>query len=475
MQRNARTSVMWSGIQQISIAGIQFLITIILARILSPSDYGLIAMLTVFFAFSQAFVDSGLSGALIQKKEITDSDYNAVLVFSIIVSVCLYLILFLCAPLIAMLFHNELLIPITKVYMLDLIINALCMVPFARLQRDLKFDVIAKITTTSSFLSGCLAVWMAYSGFAYWALVVQLLFSSGLNAICYWCVAGWRPDFRFSYTSLKSMMSFGVPVMLTSVVNSIYNNIYSLIIGGKYTAVDLGLYNRANSFASFVPTNFSSFSLRALFPVFSRYQDNLQEFKERILTTLNLSLFVVTPINVFIFFFSDDIIEVVLTEKWLPMSFFMKILSVSSLFYIATNLQYNALKSLGRTKELFKSELTKRIIGMLIVFITVWYGIKVMVLGLLFFSIIEFYIGSYYIKRNANITALEQILQGLKIFIISVLAGIIAFICSTMISNMIVKLLLSAFLYFAIYLSFSFIKKEKGLVFLLHLINRNKM
>lgn len=466
MKSDAKRSVLWSGIQNVANQGIHFVITVIIARILSPEDYGLIAMLTIFYALAQAFIDSGLSGALIQKKSCTEKDYNSVFVFSIVVSALLYVILFFCAPFIAILYKNDLLVLLSRVYLFSLVINAVGIVPMTIMHKNLQFKQFAYITTGINIVSGIIAILAAYCGLAYWALVFQVMITSILSTLLYFIKTRWKPTFVFSLDSFKSMIAYGFPVMLTSIVHAIYNNIYSLVIGAKYDSRELGLYNRAYSFSSIVPTTFSNFTMRAMFPVLARIQDNIDELKHKILDMLHLSLYVVIPINVYLIFNCKDIIILVLGEKWIELEPYFVVLCVSSIAYVYTNMHMTTFKTIGKTKKLFMSETIRKVLGLLTVIITAPYGVMVMVYGLLIYSIIDVIISSLFLNKCIPIGVINQIKASFTPIIFSLLSGGLSLILYRNIADFYFRFVVCALSFWGAYTFFSLVFKEKGIFFL---------
>lgn len=326
MKGDAHKSLLWSGIQQFVVFGIQFGVGIVLARLLTPFDFGVIAMQGVFFAISNAFIDCGLEGALIQKKECTREDANSAFIFSVTISVALYLLLFFGAPLIQDFYQTPNLGKVLRVSALVLMINAAGIVPRSLLQRQLRFKELAIASTTIYFFAGAVAVYMAYHGYAYWALVGQTLLAAVLINIAYYVYTRWHPTFKFSIESFRQLITFGLPMLLTALVHALYNNIYSLVIGKRYDAHQLGLYNRAENYSGYVSLNLSDMSMRAMYPILSRVQDDLEQLKVAALRILHTSAFIVVPVNVFLLVKAEDIIRILLTEKWLEMAPLMQVM-----------------------------------------------------------------------------------------------------------------------------------------------------
>lgn len=468
MKSDAKRSVLWSGVQNIASQGIHFIITIIIARILTPEDYGVVAMLSIFFALAQAFIDSGLSGALIQKKDCTEKDFNSVFVFGVSVAVVFYLIFFVSAPLIAKLYNNELLINLTRVYLFNLVINAVGIVPMTIMQKNLQFKQFAVISISISLFAGVVAIFMAYCGMAYWALVMQIMITSTLSSIAYYIKTKWRPTFSFSMDSFKSMISYGFPVMLTSIVHAVYNNVYSLIIGAKYSAKDLGLFNRAYSFTGIVPNTISNFTMRGMFPILSRIQDDRPTLVNKIYEILHLTLYIVLPINIYVLFNCTDVIQVILGEKWLGIVPYIRILCISCMAYIYTNLHMTTFKTIGRTKQLFVSETVRKVLGLLTVLITAWYGVMAMVYGLLVYSIVDVVVSTLFLRRQIAIGIRGQIKESLSPAILSVIAGVVTILLSFVISNLYIRFFVCLAAFGGSYILLSVLFKERGVRFFMN-------
>ncbi len=465
MKSDAKRSVFWSGIQNIVDQAIRFIITIIIARILTPEDYGLIAMLSIFFGLAQAFIDSGLSGALIQKRNCSEKDYNSVFVFALVVSTILYTIIYICSPLIANLYNNDLLIDLSRVYLSCLVINAIGLVPMTIMHKNLLFKQYAYVTTGINIFSGVAAITAAYIGLAYWALVFQIMISSVSSTISYFIITKWRPTMSFSIVSFKSMISYGFPVLLTSIVHAIYNNLYSLVIGAKYNSKELGIFNRAYSFATLVPTVFSDFTMRAMFPVLSRIQDNRKELVGKVLEMIHLSMYVVVPINFYLIFNCSDVICIILGEKWLELVPYLSLLCVSCLAYVYTNIHMTIFKVIGKTKILFFSETARKVLGLVVITITVPHGVMVMVYGFLVYSVIDVIISATFLNYCLRVGVINQILESINPVIFSMMAGGCCYLMSGLIEHLYLRFFICLLFYAITYLTLSVLFKERGFLF----------
>jgi len=465
MKGDAHKSLLWSGVQQFVVFGIQFGVGVLLARLLNPYDFGVIAMQGVFFAISSAFIDCGLEGALIQKKECTKADANSAFIYSMSISVALYVLLFLSAPIIEEFYHTPNLGKVIRISALVLMINAVGIVPRSLLQRQLRFKELALASTTIQFFAGFVAVMMAYHGYAYWALVGQTLLAAGLMAVAYYIYTRWWPSLQFSMESFRQLITFGLPMLLTALVHSIYNNLYSLVIGKRYDARQLGLYNRAENYSCYVAYSLSDMSMRALYPILSRVQDDLAQLKVAALRILHASAFIVVPINIFLLIKAEDIIRILLTDKWLEMAPLMQVMCVSSMAYVVANLHTNLFKAIGRTQILFICELIKKILGILILLLTFQYGLMVMVWGILIYALLNILVSSYFVWRFVGITLLEQGKEVYMVVFNSLIPVLVCFPIVFFIDQPYMRFAFSFISYFVLYILLAWIENDKAIDF----------
>ena len=467
MKGDTHKSLLWSGVQQFVVFGIQFGVGILLARLLDPYDFGVIAMQGVFFAISNAFIDCGLEGALIQKRECTRADENSAFIFSASMSVTLYLLLFFSAPVIEEFYHTPNLRKVLRVSALVLMINAVGIVPRSLLQRQLRFKDLAVVTTSVSLFSGVVALFMAYNGYAYWALVGQTLLAAVLMNMAYYAYLRWWPSFKFSTESFRQLFSFGLPMMFTSLVHAVYNNLYSLVIGKRFNAWQLGLYNRAENYSSYVSYNLSDMSMRALYPILSRAQDDMARLNEGALRILHASAFFVVPINVFLMVKAEDIVVITLTEKWIAMVPLMQILCIARMAYVVSNLHFNLFKAIGRTQILFICELVNKILGILVLLITFQYGLMVMVWGLLVYAALSILVSSCFIWYFIGITLQEQVRQVYMVIFNSLISILACILIGALFGNICFRLELSVVVYFSVYGILAWVEKDKAIDFLM--------
>ncbi|KAA6316526.1 Teichuronic acid biosynthesis protein TuaB, partial [termite gut metagenome] len=319
--------VVWSAVDRFSVQGIQFVLSIILARLVAPSEYGLIAMLGIFLAIAQTFIDSGFSNALIQKKDRTETDYSTVFYFNIAVAGIVYAILFICSPYIAGFYKEPQLEIITKWVGLNIVISAFSIVQRTKLTVKLDFKTQTKASLLAVIVSGCIGIALAYQGFGVWALVIQALSSSFLNTLLLWIFAKWKPSLIFSWQSFHILFSFGSKLLLSSLLHTLYMNLYTLIIGRRFSAVNVGYFNRSQTLAMFPSTNITDIISRVMYPSLCSIQDEEERLKKLFFKYLRMVSFIVFPLMIGLSVLSKPLIQVVLTDKWLPAASLLSILS----------------------------------------------------------------------------------------------------------------------------------------------------
>ncbi|MDO4165402.1 MAG: lipopolysaccharide biosynthesis protein, partial [Bacteroides sp.] len=348
VKNKAVKGVMWNTIERFSSQGIQFVLTIVIARLLSPSDYGLIAMLSIFMAIAQTMIDSGLYNALIQKQDRTETDYNTMFYFNFVVSAIIYLLLFVSAPLIASFYEQPLLVKIIRVYCLVLVTNSLGVIQVARLTIALDFKKQMIATLSSVVVGGGLGLGMAYSGFGVWTLVFQNLIGNLTWVFVLWYYTRWRPGWEFSWTSFRSLFSFGSRLLIASMLNTLYTNMYSLVIGKYFNASTLGYFNRSYTLGQFPVQNFGNVVQKVLYPIQCKYQNDNDKFNQIFITYLRLSGFILFPLMIGLAVLSAPIITLLLTDKWLPAASLFQILCLAFMWFPTMQANVSVLDAKGR-------------------------------------------------------------------------------------------------------------------------------
>lgn len=462
-------SVLWSAIERFSVQIVQFVLTIILSRLISPSDYGLIAMLSIFMQIAQSFVDSGFSNALIQKKDRTETDYTTVFVFNILISVAAYLLLFISAPYIAAFYNEPLLTSICRVIGLNIIIQGLSVVQIAKLTIELNFKRQASASLISIVVSGIIGVYCAYKGFGVWALVVQTVLNSLLNTSLLFIITKWRPVESFSWKSLSSLFSFGSKLLVSGLLHTIYVNLYSLVIGKRYSSSDVGYYNQSNQIARFPSVSLMAIITRALYPIQCRNQNDDKVLKDTFLQYLSMSSFIVFAIMIYIASNAEPLVIILLTDKWAPIIPILRVLSIGYVFTSITVLNNQILNVKGRSDLYLKVEVLKKILGIIILIATLPFGVLVMSIGILVYNICDMLLVMTFAKKVIPINIKQQLITILPIFLIIFITGCLTFFAISFAESAVFKLIIGTITYAVSIYTFSHVFQIKECGYIINL------
>lgn len=452
----------WSSVERFSNQGVQFVFSIILARLLSPSDYGIIAMVTIFFAVAQSFVDSGFSNALVRKTDRVEEDLSTCFYFNIGVGIIAYIVLFLIAPLVANFYNQPILSPIIRITGLGVILNSLCVVQQALFTIKIDFKSQAKITLSATVISGIVGIILAYQGYGIWALVWQGVASSIVRMGLLWLMSKWRPRTGFSKSSFNYLFGYGSKLLASGLLDTIYNNIYPIVIGKFYNPAQLGNYSRALGWAQLPSANITSILQRVTFPVLSAIQDDTLRLQNSYRRLLKLSAFIVFPLMMGLAAIASPLIRVILTAKWDGCVLYLQILCFALMLYPIHAINLNLLQVKGRSDIFLRLEIIKKIIGVVILIITIPLGITAMCLGMVFSSIICLIVNTYYTSRFIDVGLLTQ-LKDLRIILInSLMMGGGIYILTSFIDIEGLKLVMGIVIGFLLYFigSFYFSKAE---------------
>lgn len=429
LKRKAIHGISWSAIDSLANSGITFFVGIILARILLPAEFGLIGMITIFIAISNSIVDSGFSSALIRKVKTKRIDYNTVFYFNLCLGILLYIILFLCAPAISRFFNEPILISITRVMGTILVINAFGIVQRTLLVKEVNFKIQTKISLLSSITSGIVGVGLAYGGYGVWSLVAQQVVRQLLNSMFLWVFNTWRPVLEFSKKSFKELFGFGSKLLISGLIDTIYRNIYYLVIGKFYLAEQLGQYTRANQFSSFFSNNLTNMVQRVSYPVLCKVQedDNSEKLKEAYRRIIKATMLISFTFMLGLAAIAKPLVLVLIGDKWLPSVIYLQILCFGAMFYPLSAINLNMLMVKGRSDLFLKLEIIKKSIAIGPIVIGVFYGIELMLVGGVLVSIIAYIINSFYSGRLINYSTIPQIKDALPTLIVAIIVSALMF------------------------------------------------
>ena len=414
----------WSLFERVGQQGILFVISIILARLLLPEEFGLIAMLTIFMAIAQSFINSGFGQALIQKQNTTHIDECSIFYFNIVVGFLAAGLLCLVAPWIAGFYNQPLLAPLTYALSLNLIINAFGLVQTTLLTKQIDFKTQLKVSVISTIISGTIGVTMAYKGFGVWSLVIQSLSSNFFRTVLLWFFYTWRPSLVFSFVSLRSMFAFGSRLLASGLLDTIFGNIYLVVIGKLFSPVSLGFYSRAKEFKQLPVSNISSIVSRVTFPVFSSVQNDKPRLKRGVRKALTMLGIVNFPMMIGLVIVAKPLVLVLLTEKWLPCVPYLQLSCVPGMLYPLHVINLNVLIAQGRSDLFFRLEILKKILVVIAISITYRWGIIAMIYGQMATSCIAYYLNAYYTGKLLNYPITEQIQDLLPSLMLSGIMGL---------------------------------------------------
>ncbi len=422
------TNLIWRFFERAGSQGLMAVVTIILARLLTPSVFGIVALVMIFTTILQVFIDSGMGSALIQKKDADDLDFSSVFFFNIIVCLVLYLCMFFAAPLIALFYKMPELVSIIRILSITLIISGVRNIQQAYVSRYLLFKKFFYATVGGTICGAILGIWMAYEGCGVWALVVQHLCTSVIGTVILWYTVSWRPKKIFSFHRLKNLFSYGWKLLVSALLDTGYNNLTFLMIGNLYTPVELAFYERGSNFPHFIVSNINTAIDSVLFPTMSARQKNREQVRSMTRYAIKTSTYLMMPIMMFLAVCAESIVRLILTEKWLPCVFFLRIFCFTYAFWPVHTANLNAIKALGRSDLFLKLEVIKKAVGFLVLFATIFISIEAMALSLLFTSVLSQIINAWPNRRLLGYHYVDQLKDMLPQIGLSVVMGVVLFI-----------------------------------------------
>lgn len=421
------TSMIWSATQRFGVLILSFVTNLILAWYLSPNDFGAIGMLTIFISLSETIIDSGLGAALIQKKDPSELDYSTVFWCNLLISVVLYLLLFFTAPLISIFYKMEILTPLLRVKAIVLIIQGFRLIQTTRLQKQLNFKKISIVYLTASFISTVAAIVAAVLGLGVWALVIKTLLDTFIRTLIFWFIEKWKPLFKFSKESFKELFSFGAVMLSTSIITTLYTNIQALIIGKAFSATELGYYTQAYKLEE-VPANaIEQIVNQVSFPVFSKLKDDIEKMKKGLQKIVISISYVFFPLMIFCIVCALPIFNFLYPDKWAPAIPYFRCLCLAGMMESVNTMHTNLLKASGKKGLYFKIQLIKRIIGMILIITSVYFGIIGLLIARIVIEYLFFVINGVITKKIINYSLFEQIKDILPNYILSFIVGGISY------------------------------------------------
>lgn len=424
-KKNVLRNLFWRFSERTAAQGVSFVVSVILARLLTPEDYGLIGLITVFISIATVFVSSGFGNALIQKENATQTDFSSVFYFSIFMGAVMYAVLFICAPFIATFYNDPLLISVIRVLSLSLVIAGVNSVQQAYVSKTMQFKRFFFSTIIGTLVSAVIGIFMAYRGYGVWALVIQNLSNQIMDTCILWFTVKWRPTLEFSFTEMKKMFSYGWKLLFSSLLDTVYNNLYSLVIGKFYSAKDLGHYNRGRNIPNMVITNINGSIQSVMFPAFSNCQGDKVRLKVMVRRSIMTSTYIIMPAMIGLAAVAQPLTVLLLTEKWLPSVPFMQFSCFILAFWPIHTTNLQAINAVGRSDIFLKLEIIKKVLGFSIMVISIPMGLYAMMIGNCFSAVISSFLNASPNRRLLNYGYREQIGDILPALLLSVFMGLI--------------------------------------------------
>lgn len=471
------TSLIWKFLERFGTVGVQFLIQIFLARLLSPSDYGTIALITVFITVSSVFVQNGFNTSLIQRRDINDNDYSSVFWISIVVAMICYLILFVFAPIIANFYQINELVLIIRVLGITLFFGSYNSIQIAKISREFQFKKLFFSSLISISVSGFVGILLAYLGFGIWTLVVQQLLNQIIISIVLYFVVDLKIKMILEMDRIKSLFNFGSKLLASSLIDVIYNNLYNLIIGKYFSSSLLGFYNRADQFPNLIVNNVNGAIQSVILPAMAEKQDDVIRIKEMVRRAMSLSSYVVFPLMIGMAACAKPMVVFLLTDKWLPCVPFIQLLCFSYMLWPIHTANLQAINALGHSDIYLKLEIVKKIVGIISLIVSVPFGVNLMVIMKIITGILSSFINAFPNKKLLNYGFFNQITDLLPSLINSLIMGIsilfVSYILSLFSINVFCQLIIEVSIGIVIYIVMSLIFKNKNFRYL-HSFLKNK-
>lgn len=410
IRNKAASGIIWQLLERFGARGVSLVVTIILARLLEPEVYGIIALATVFTSLLEPLINSGMSNRLIQKKDVDDLDFSTYFYFNIVVSISIYIVLFFSAPYIARLYRNMQLTSVIRVIGINVLIYGVKGVQSSYVSRYMQFRKFFYATTVGTIGSAVIGVYLAYRGYGVWALVLQNLLNNAIDTVVLWIVVEWKPKHLFSFSRLKDMLSFGWKYLVINVTNTIVDKMRALIIGKAYSATDLAFYDKGNLFPDVLTSSIESAMNAVILPSLSTEQDNPENLKRMLKRSIRLSMYILSPVNFGLIACGRPLVSLVLTEKWLPCLPFLYIFCVRNNFTAINVLNQNVYTATGRSGLYLKIDTIKKVINVSLLIICMWLG---GIIGIAFSMLLSTFayivVNAFQIKKDLNYGFFEQI------------------------------------------------------------------
>ena len=467
--RTVVSNFIWRLMERGGAQIIGIIISIILARLLEPTAFGLIALVNVFLVILQVFVDSGLGTALVQKKNADQLDFSSVFFFNIFMSVLIYALLFACAPLIALFYNNDELVPIVRCVSIVVLISGIKGIQQSYVSRNLLFKNFFYSTLIGTLISAIVGITMAYLGYGVWALITQSILNATVDTFVLWITVKWRPTWEFSYTRLKSLLAYGWKILMSSLVTSVYGNLRQMLIGKFYTAEDLAYYSKGNEIPNTLAPNIVTSITSVLLPAVAQQQDDLDNVKRITRRAMKAIAFAMWPVMIGLAACGETLVELLLTDKWSPCVRFLQIFCIEAAIWPFSAILNNSAKAIGRSDVNLKIQVFVRVVGVLALVFTIQYGPFAIAITAFVVTTLELFIVSFANKKLIGYKIIEQLVDILPSFSLSLLMGALVLAIGNIPCVKVILLPLQVVAGVIIYFSMAYLLKNDSLLVMVDL------
>lgn len=472
LKHKAVKGILWSSVERFSVQGVLFVVMVVMARLLTPKDYGLVGMLAIFIAVAQSLVDSGFSQALIRKQNRTEKDNSTVFYFNIAVGLFLYGVFYLAAPLVARFYNSPELTDLMRVVCLSVVFNSFAVVQRALLTVNIDFKTQAKASLTAAVTSGVVGIGMAYTGFGYWSIAAQQLVNLGLCTLLLWIFAHWRPSWCYSWESFRELFGFGSKLMVSGLLDTVYRNMYLLVIGKVFSPSALGHYTRAHQFSEFPSSNLTGILQRVTYPVLCQIQDDDERLASIYRRFLRVSAFLIFPLLVGLSAIAHPFILILLKEQWSFAAMLLQILCFAMMWYPIHAINLNLLQVKGRSDLFLRLEVIKKVIAVLVLCITIPMGLVAMCVGQIFSSLIALIINTHYTGLLIQVGFLRQMRDLLPTLLLSLTMWGVVYTLVNVLSGLWLQLIVGIIVGLIYYTAISYLFKFQELKELISILRK---
>ncbi len=468
------SGLFWKFGERITAQLVSLTVSILLARLLSPEDYGVVAIVMVFITIANVFVSNGFGNALIQKKEADNLDFSSVFYINVLLSIFIYFLIFIISPFVAKFYKMPILEPALKVLGLRVIIASINSIQHAYVSRHMLFKRFFWSTLFGTLISGVVGIFMAYHGFGVWALVAQYLTNTCIDTIVLWLTVKWRPILRFSFERSKSLISFGWKLLCSGLLDTGYSQLRNLLIGKLYSSADLAYYNQGDKYPQVIVVNINTSIGSVLFPAMSRFQENKERVKRMTRSAIQVSSFIIWPLMIGLAAVAEPLVKILLTDKWLPCVPYLRIFCISYGFWPIHTSNLQAINALGRSDLFLKLEIIKKTIGLIALVISLPLGPLAVAFSLIVTGIISTFINAAPNRKLLSYSFKEQFSDLLPPFCLALIMGIVVYFLNFLPFSDPIILIIQILVGMMIYLVLAILTKQKGFVFIFKYITTKR-